>query len=282
MSTEIQPATNTPPATTVVPTAATPPSWTQGFNEDLKGFVSTKGFQSADAVVDAYRNLEKMIGAPPERILKLTDKMRGDDGMLTAEGRAIFERLGAPKDAKDYQIEVPKEYGDANMAESFRKLFHDEGINKSSAEKIVKSWNEYQANAMKTAKEQSELAFKNADQNLRKEWGQAYDQNLNIAKEAVRTLGIGEKEINAMSQALGHDKAMQFFQKMGSSVGEGKFVKGGNPSSVMEPGQAQYQIKELMKDRDFGARLSKGDAEATGRWNRLHEMAYPGEFKPRS
>lgn len=281
MSTEVvtppaAPATPPPAAPVVAPAApATPIQWTQGFNEDLKGYVATKGFQGPDAVVDAYRNLEKMVGAPPERIIKMAEKIRDDAGNLTPEAKQIFERLGAPKEAKDYQLEIPKEFGDEKLTEQFKNLFHQEGVNKASAEKIVKTWNEYQANIAKLNKEAFEANFKNQDQSLRKDWGQAYEQNVNIAKEAVRTVGIDAKSIDALAAQIGHDKTMQLFHKLGAAVGEGKFIKGDSPNRIMEPSSAQYQIKELMKDRDFATRLDKGDMEARQRWDRLHQMAYP-------
>ncbi len=271
----------TPPAAPAA-SAATPPaapvSWYEGASADLTGWVQNKGFKTPIDALESARNLEKLMGAPPERILKLADKMRGDDGKLTAEGRQIFERLGAPKEAKDYQIDIPKEFGDAKMAETFQGLFHEEGVAKASAERIVKQWNEYQ-NAQRTAMTEAQKeADRQAEQVLKRDWGQAYEQNTNIAKEAVRTLGLDEKSLNSLSRSLGHDKTMKLLQKLGASVGEGRFVQGGSANTVLEPSQAQYQIKELMKDRDFAGRLAKGDSEALSKWTRLHEMAAPGQF----
>lgn len=274
----------TPPAAATPPPAAAPaapaaaPSWHDGASADNLGWIQNKGFKSPLDVVESARNLEKLMGHPPEKILKLADKMRDDAGALTPEGRAIFERLGAPKDAKDYTIEIPKEYGDASMAEMFRKLFHEEGVSKSSAERLVKEWNAYQTNAMKGIRETQELAAKTAEANLKKDWGQAYDQNLNIAKEAARTLGVDQKQLDALHHVMGQEGAMKLMHKLGASVGEGRFVKGGSPNAVVEPSNAQYQIRELMKDKEFGRKLAQGDSEATARWTRLHEMAHPGQF----
>ena len=274
-------ATTTAPAATTTAPAATS-SWTDGFSPDLTGYISTKGFKSPADLADSYRNLEKLQGVPQDRILKLAEKMRDEKGSLTPEAREIYNRLGAPKEAKDYNLEIPAEYGDKNLAEKFKGIFHEEGIPKEAAERIVKQWNEYQGNNMKAAKEQAEIAFKNAEQNLKKEWGNAYEQNVNIAKEAVRTLGLDAKGVDAIAATLGHDKTMVLLKNLGSSVGEGRFIQGRSQTTVMEPTQAQYEIKQLMGDRDFAARLSKGDIEAKGKWEHLHKMAYPGDFAIRA
>ena len=268
------PAATTPPAATPPP-AAPAANWYDGASQDTIGWYQTKGYKSAVDVLESARNMEKLIGVPPERVIKLAEKLRDDSGNLTPEAKQIFERLGAPKEAKDYQIDIPKEFGDEKMAEQFKNLFHQEGVNKASAEKIVKTWNDYQANIAKANKEAFEANFKNQDQALRREWGQAYDQNVTIAKEAVRTIGIDAKAIDAVAAQLGHDKTMQLFHKLGAAVGEGRFVKGDSPNRVMEPTAAQHQIKELMKDSDFATRLGKGDSEARQRWDRLHQMAFP-------
>ena len=105
------PASTTTQAATqsVTPTPAsapTPTDWTTGLNDDLRSYVQNKGFKDTAAVVESYRNFKKLHGVPQDRILKLPENLD------TPEGRAISERLGAPKDAKDYSINLPKEGAD--------------------------------------------------------------------------------------------------------------------------------------------------------------------------
>lgn len=278
-----EPVINTPPPTPPTPPPAAPPaaavvpSWTDGIQGETLGWLQNKGYKGPADLAESARNLEKLMGAPPERILRLAEKMRADDGSLTPEGRQIFERLGTPKEAKDYQIDIPKEYGDPQMAEQFRQLFHQEGLTKASAERIVKTWNERQAGVIKGMQEAQTLADKNADTNLRKDWGAAYDQNVNLAKEAARTMGFEQATVDALHRTMGQEAAFKFFHKLGTSVGEGRFVAGGQPNAPLAPAQADAQIKDLMKDSDFQKRFSQGDKEAIDKWTRLHEMKAAGQ-----
>ena len=86
--------------------AQTPTDWTTGLSDDLKGFVQNKGFKAPTDILESYRGLEKAMGAKAEHLIKLPENMD------SPEGRAIWERLGAPKDAKDYKIGLAKEVGD--------------------------------------------------------------------------------------------------------------------------------------------------------------------------
>jgi hypothetical protein len=255
-----------------------PGAWMAGFSDDLKGRVSAKGWKGPVELADSYFNLEKLLGAPKERLVTLPDKFMGDDGKLTAEGRGIYERLGTPKDAKGYELEklLPAENGDKQLMEHFQNVFHEAGVPKGQAEAIVKNWNEYQAKAFNGLREQAIQRFKDADAQLRKDWGAAHDQNINIAKEGVRRLGHDAKTIDALSAILGHDKTMKLYHQLGSAVGESTFVAGKSPATVMEPSTAQGKLSQLKADKGFMEKVGKGDSESLALWTKLHEQAYPG------
>lgn len=270
------PAAAAPAAPATTTETVNPGSWMAGFNDDLKGYVGTKGFKDPSALADAYRNLEKLQGVPQDRLMKLPESFYDEKGNLTQEGRGIYERLGAPKEAKDYGIEVPKEGGDPKLMEHFTKIFHESGIPKAAAQKIVNEWNQFQqANSAQTA-EIKAAEFRNQEQALAKEWGAAAEQNTRIAADGARKMGMDATKIDALSAALGHAETMKLLCNIGKSTGEAAFVTGRNPNAPMEPATAQSRIKELTGDKEFGARLMNGDSDAKATWERLHQQAYQG------
>lgn len=259
-----------PPAT---PPQATGTEWTSGLSDDLKGFVQTKGFQAPKDVIESFRNLEKLMGVPQERIVKLPDNMDGP------EARAIWERLGAPKDAKEYNLEVPPEIGDKALAEWAAGEFHKLGMPRKMAEGFIKAWNEKMVGTHKANQEAHTLAIKQAGDALQKEWGAAFEQNKNIADAAARKLEMSKDEIAGLTAALGPEKTMKALYKLGLATGEHSFIMGQPAATgVMTPEQARHRIKELTTDRDFVGRLTRGDAEAKRQWQTAHEMAYPGDM----
>lgn len=270
------PATGVSSATTE---SVNPGSWTAGFNEDLKGYIGLKGFKGPDALADAYRSLEKLRGVPLERLIQLPEKFYDEAGAMTPEGRAIYEKLGTPKDAKEYGFKIEGTNANPKLLETFTKACFDAGIPKNQAEKLFGTMTEFDKSNFKEQADQALAKFRDADVALRKEWGAAYEQNLNISKEGMRRLEISAAEVNSISATLGHDKTMKFLRKMGEAVGESAFVSGQNQSKAMEPAQAKTKIKELISDKAFGKKLMEGDIASKEQWERLHKFAHQGDIK---
>lgn len=273
------PAAVTPPAPTTPPVtpppapvaAATPPVWTDGMSDDMKGFVQNKQYRNPTDVVDAYRSLEKLIGVK-ERLITVPESLEAP------EMAAIWERLGAPKDAKGYNIEVPKEGGDQKRAEWVANVFHELKVPKAMAEKIAQKVNEREAAIIGEAKAQHDAVVAQADASLKREWGMAYDQNKVIADAAAKNIGMSGDELKALGSALGPEKSMKFLHKLGLATGEHTFVTGqtiAGQTGAMTPEAAQQQINQLIGDATFREKLLAKDYDATQKWNRLHQFAAP-------
>lgn len=275
------PATSTTtsaPATGVTTETVNPGSWMAGFNDDLKGYVGTKGFKGPGDLAEAYRNFEKLQGVPQDRVLKLPETFYDEKGALTPEGRAIRERLGAPKDAKDYAFDLPKENADPKLMEGFKKFAMDNGLTKQDAEGVVKFWNEYQGAMGKEMAEAATLKFQQETKALEGEWGMAAEQNKNIARQAVANLGLTPQQVDGISASLGHAATMKLLHKLGAAVGEASFVGGKSAGEKLStPDQAASEIKSLMTDKAFVSRFNSGDADAIKKIQRLNEMKTNGQ-----
>lgn len=273
-------AASAPAASAPTTETVNPGSWMTGFSDELKGYTTTKGFKDPAAVLDSYRNLEKLIGAPQERVMKLPEKFYDDVGALTPEGRQIYERLGAPKDAKEYGLEkfVPKEGGDPKLMEHFANIFKEAGIPKSAAEKIAASWNDLQAQTLAQQTDAARQKFKDETNALAKDWGAALDQNTNIAMEGKRRLGHDDKTVDALAAVLGHAQTMKLYHQLGSAVGESTFIGGKQTqtSKILDPNSAKAEIAALKADPGFRAKFVQGDAESVAKLQKLNQQAYPG------
>lgn len=272
-TTAAAPSTTTavvPGASTSTISTASSADWTTGLSDELKGYVQTKGFKDPSAVVDSYRGLEKTIGVPQDRILKLPENMD------SPEGRAIWERLGAPKEAKEYKIEIPKEAGDQKLADGLRDVAYKNGFSHRQVENLVNWWNESQTAATKSLTEAHQHKMTQENDSLKKEWGQAYDQNKEIANQAARKLGMDPQVVLAMGELLGPAKAMKALHDLGIKTGEHQFVVGGRQpgGQVMDPNSAKAKLASLRSDEGFIKRFTSGDADAVREWNRTNEQAF--------
>lgn len=247
-------------------------TWMSDFkNAEVKSYVSQKGFKTVEDLATSFHNLEKMKGVPEERLLRLPEKMEG------AELRSIYERLGAPKEAKGY--ELPRdEKTDVKFTEFAEGMFHKVGVTKTQAHQLQTEYNNY-AKAQIAAQAEARLnAIKQGDESLRKEWGAAYDSNVNIAKQGVKVLGLDAKTLDLLEMSQGRQTLYKTLHKIGVGVGESTFIDGnagGQPEATQE--QAQEKIKALINDKKFSKRLLRGDVEAKAEWDRLNKLAAPGE-----
>lgn len=266
-------ATTTTTGTTTTEGTATSTEWTSGFADDLKGYVQNKGFKDPAAVVDSYRNLEKLVGVR-ERLVKLPEK---DDD---AEGwNQVYERLGRPKEAKEYEIKAPEGMGDEKFSEWAKGTFHELGLSKKQAEALAGKWNEYVKGSMGAQNEAYQAQLAEQETALKKEWGAAHDQNIQVAKKAVQAFGLDGATIDKLETAMGYAGVMKFMHTLGSKVGEDSFVGGDNRnpgfSNALSPEAALNRITTLRNDEGFIKKYVAGDASAKAEMERLHKMAYP-------
>lgn len=266
------PAGETPPAPPAGEAPAAPPAdWTTGLNDEHKTFVTNKGFKDASSVVDSYVNLEKLLGAPREKLVTLPDS---DD----AEGLGkLYDKLGRPADKKDYKIELPEGAQSEDFVTWAKDTFHEHGLSGDQVENVMKKYGEFYTNQVDAMEETLKAEVANQDKSLRREWGAAHDQNIQAAKAAVKAFGIKEEQIDVMQKAMGYDGVMKFLHEVGTKIGEHKFVSGdGAPTGgAMIPTQAQAKIKELTFDKNFQQKMGQRDAAAIRQWDQLHEWAFP-------
>lgn len=250
--------------------------WTQGLDENSRGYVQNKGWKSPNELLESYQNFEKLHGVPKERLLKLPEK---EDA---PEWNEIYERLGKPKDAKDYNLKMPEKHGDQKFMDWSRQKFHELGLTKKQAEKLSNEWNQYQGQRMA----ENETAYQNnlqkQEMELKSKWGAAHEQNINIAKRAVEGLGIKPEMIDQLEMAMGFSGVIELFHNIGSRTGEHSFHSGGNNGggpNVLTPDAARNEIARLRSDTEFIKKYATGDSESKAKMERLHKQAYPDDIQ---
>ncbi len=253
-------------------TGGTPSDWTSTLNDDTRSYVQTKGFKDPAAVVDSYRNFEKLMGAPKERLLTLPDK---EDA---PEWAAIHDRLGRPAKAEDYKIEVGPEVLSPEATTFLKNEFHKLGITQKQGETLMKNYGEYFKGEVGKTEVQNQATLQQQQNDLKKSWGAAFDQNMQTAKNAAIAFKFDAGKIDALEAALGYDGVMNLLHDLGTKVGPHQFHGGsGNGSSggMLTPTQAQAEIKALRADPAFAGKFLAGEIDAKEKMSRLHKMAYP-------
>lgn len=269
------------PAAGGTPAAGVPPAafdWgSQGLAPEVLGYVTNKGWKTPADTIESYRNFEKLHGVPADRLLKVP----GPDAK-PEEIAAFRERLGAPKDAKEYKFaEIPGFGENKDAAAKFdgflRSAFHKNGVSGSAAEGITKEWSTFVAQTLKAEQDAADQAFAADQAKLKTELGPQYDKYVNVAKQAGVAFGLKAEDVDALAANLGFSATMKFLHTVGSKLGEGDYASGDHQAAY-GPEAALAEIQALKKDPGFGKKLLEKDAESLAKWNRLHQVAYPGQI----
>jgi hypothetical protein len=251
--------------------------WTASLPEDMRALVKAKGWKGMDDVLGSYANLERVLGG--EKLVVPGKDAKPEDW------EPVYDKLGRPKDPKDYKIERPKELPqdfpyNANIVESFRPVAHKLGLTNAQAQGLH-DW--VVAQNIQQHVEGTQERAKANEQNLaalKKEWGKDFDQKSALAARAVRAFGSDALSAWFDKTGLGDDaNFIRLFSNIGSAMGESRIVTGqGGGKLLGGPAQAQAEIDRLTADKAFMADLTGDNGSvakkmAQEKWDRLNSAA---------
>lgn len=247
--------------------------WLGEADETRVGYVQNKGWKEPSQVLDSYIALEKTFGADKAGRTVILPGEKAE----AAEINAFYDRLGRPAEASGYKVEVPQG-ADPAFAEAAKVKFHELGLTAKQAEGLT-AWNNEQVKSYQAGQtNQSAESFSRDSAALKTEWGAAHDQNVVTARAAKQAMGWDDARVDKISSAIGHKATMELLHHIGAKTGESEFVgsTSANYGSALTPGQAKAEIQTLRQDKAFMAKVFSKDAEATSKWTKLHNYAFPG------
>jgi hypothetical protein len=287
-TTTTQPASTTTSTTVTAPvTTGTAPAATatQSFDwkslnlpPELQLVVDRHQFDGPATILKSYDALERFHGVPPDRMLKLPTDKDGPDAW-----KPIFQKLGMPETSDKYVVPVPE--GDkGDFAKVAREWFHGANMTQSQVTKVAEQWNSFQAAQAK--EQQAAIESRNLKDvtDLKTAWGPDYDKNSELVDKAAEAFGLDQTILDALKQAAGPKKAMEFLHNIGKKMGaEATNVPGmstGSSNATMTPEMAKAEIQRLKNDKTYAKLMFSEDPQqkmdARNQMRRLTEIAYPG------
>ena len=261
--------------------ANTAKPWHDGFDPDTLGYMQNRGLDKKDAKT-AFSETVKAHQEAQKKVTEITGANAKDivivppDNAPPEAKKAFWERLGAPKDAKDYDFKDVKRSDGKPLDEKFQDFLRNVAgsafLPKDKALDLAKGFAKFQdaVDAQSAAEKASTTATEAAA--LKGSWGAKYDANMYIAGLAAAKLGFTPAQVKVMESSAGYAATMEAFRRMGEATGEGRFLNnelGPDNSSVMTKEAAESAKKELMADKTFTAKLVAGDAEAK---KKMHDL----------
>lgn len=239
------------PAPAPAPSPAPNPFDPGALQAEDKGWFDNKGYKDMSTLVAATRGLEKVMGAPKERLVVLPEKA---DDPKWAE---IHGRLGRPETADKYDLGLPPEMMTGKTMKRFTETFHKAGVPQSAAKSIVTEFmaeQKEQAEAAETAFLQKAEADTTA---LRAKLGAAFDQEIGAAKAAAKSYGMSVEEADKIERAIGTSRFLEMWIGIGKAQGEhavhGTTNSGaaGKGFGTLSPEAAKSQVSTLFTDKAF-------------------------------
>lgn len=232
-------------------------AWLEGASAEQVGYVQNKGWTDPKQVLEGYQNLEKLRGVPADRLLTLP----AADADQAAKD-AFFDKLGRPKVATDYGFK----FEDATIDTAVKGLMHKHGFSADQAAGFVADFQAFDKTVADGQKQASLEKFQADNQALKTEWGAAYDQNTQLARQGRDALGWSNEFVDAVGSAVGHSALMKMLHNVGSRTGEAAFVGSGQQpgalNGALSPAQAQARLSELTADKEWVKRLMSGGTES--------------------
>lgn len=265
------PASNTPPAgNTNGDSGQSGNTWYDKFEDaELKGYVQNKGWKDPSELAVGYKNLEKLLGG---------EKLPMPKGADDAEGWGrVYDALGRPKSAEEYKLPLPTG-DDGGFAKVASGWMHEAGLNQKQAEIIASKWNEYMQTANGNETQQSAAKVEADLTSLKGEWGQTWDENINLGQRAAKTFGLDADKLSAMENALGTGEMLKLMSRIGRGLTEHNFEGGNTPTGFgMTPAAAQERITALRNDPAWASKYMSGGADQQAEMRKLMAIAYPDQ-----
>ena len=244
-------------------------NWYEQLGEDYKDNASLKNFTTVEGLAKSYLNTKSMVG-----------KKQTPGEFASDEDRAeFFKSLGKPDTSDGYEFSKPENVPeDMPYSEErdiwFGNIAHKYNLTKEQAQGMRNEWNEMQIESHNNASKEVDAEYDASTNALKEEWGNAYEDKVNLANKAVSTYSAAET-----LQRLGLDNnpdLVKLFANIGASMSEDQLVTGkAITSDVMSPSEAKEKIAEINSNPAFTNPDHPMHKELIRKQASLFKMAYP-------
>ena len=230
--------------TTEQPTVAK--SWKETISEEFRNDPNISKFTEIDALAKSYINATRMIGQDK---VAVPNENSTDD-----QWQEVYGKLGRPESPDKYKLEVQSDTVplDDGAIKSFAENAHKLGLNNKQAQGILEYYKNSMEGSVQQARIDTETAQANAEQELRKEWGSNYDNNIKKAGSVAKANmnpQILDMELKDGTRLGDHPEVIKGFANIANILSEDKLVS--TESENTDRGtDYEAEISKLVNDRD--------------------------------
>jgi len=242
MSEEAIQATGSQNVATAAPVAASA-NFLDAISEEYRNDPSIKSFTNVNDMAKTLVHAQRLIGA--EKI-PLPGKTATDEDWAN-----VWSRLGRPQSPKEYSVKLDGVPFAESELEGFRQSAFEAGLNNRQVERIAKFLEDTVTGANAARSEMVEKAVYEGEQELRQDFGQAFNQRMTMAlNAATQLLGdvsfLDEIQLSDGRMLGDHPQIVRMFVKLAEQIGEDQLL-GETSELIMTPQEASQRIAEMTR-----------------------------------
>jgi len=246
--------TQQPVSSTTTQTNTVAKSWKDIISEEFRNDPNIAKFTEIDALAKSYINATRMIGS--DKVVIPNQNSTED------QWNEVYGKLGRPESPDKYKFDVKSEvipFAD-NVIKQYADNVHKLGLNNKQAQGIL----EFYKNSMEQSAKQSQIDMETAkeqsQQQLRQEWGRAYDDNL--------------KKAGAVAKANLNSQILDMQLKDGSRLGDNpEIIKGFAKIAnlLSEDSMVSTESESVNQGKDLETEISRiTNDKSNPYWNKSH------------
>ena len=229
---------------------STTEDWRAMIPDDVRGHSSLQHITDIGALAKSYVHAQQMIGADKVAIPSKHSSPEDWDN--------VYQRLGRPESPEMYELEVPADLSQDGGLDWYKQLAHEAGLNPTQAQRIFDAYNQYADSITQDSQVDVEAYRAQTEMELRREYGQAFEDKIDVAMNVLDQFGtteLAEMQMPDGTMLGDNPNVVRLFAEIGSyineKVGEDSLV-GIKTSGGMTPDEARMQLSEIhRKDSPF-------------------------------
>jgi hypothetical protein len=269
-------------------------AWKESLPNEIKDWDEVKNAKDSDSFWTQMSNMRSMMGQsiriPTEdagadvlkefddRLMtKVPSLMRKPDFEDDEVMASFYQQMGRPEDKEKYvapELSAPEGIVlNESLAGDFKDIAFNHGLSQKQYEGVVK---DYTASSVDVAQSQLE-AHQQGMSELNKEWGAAFDQNIDRA-EAIRSKYFGDvvEDINLAGAPI--VKAFNSIAERFGKEGSDNLIQEAIPrSNILAPAEAKERLNEILgnKDHAYWSAQDPAHKDAVDKVVSLTKLAHP-------
>lgn len=240
-----------------------PAFYEQFTNAELKTAAQQRGWKSPEDAVRDHESLFKLKGVPADQLLTMPKDVKN-----LQELKPIMTRLGLPETADKYDVKItpgqnqrdiindPQNENSKGLRTALLGAFHESMMPGAPVNAAMNAVNTWLNNAEQAWVQKQEAATKAEMDGLKKEWGPAYEERVELARRASRQLGISGDVMDNLETITGAAGLLKHLAMVTEKLGVEKFAdSGGDATNAQFFGKTKEQLETDL--RNFDAELGR-------------------------